>query len=394
MSLNLASKAPLRAMFLLVAFACGTGAARAGYIATLLHPVGFEYTHGQGNSGGYQSGYGRGPATNGHEHALLWNGTASSVTDIHPAGFTDSQAYRMSGNSVVGVGFSVTQAGSTPGQALLWNNLGANVVNLTPAGFLGGAARDVSGTSQVGAAYRVTETQSTETHAFLWHGTAESAIDLNPAGFRHSTATAVSGNVQVGHGHRLGNPNSPVPLMWNGTAESAVDLLPAGMLRGEVFGVSQDSQVGWTVANAPDNPHATLWHGTPESAVDLHPAHLGFLGSEIYDVEGTTQVGAGLFAFGPRAVAWNGTANSAIDLHQYLTGLGVSFATSQAIGIDENGDIVGTANDGVTNTTNYAVKWTFVPEPNAILLSAFAWTAAVSSQRRGNRTKSRHFRAV
>jgi hypothetical protein len=129
------------------------------------------------------------------------------------------------------------------------------------------------------------------------------------------------------------------------------------------------------------NSYALMWSGTAASVVELHPP--GFDSSTAIGVSGGAQVGYGR---GPatvdvdHALLWNGTAASMVDLHPFLTGLGPNFTTSRAIGIADNGAIVGEATAG--NTT-YAVLWEPIPEPTsaALGLMALACLAAISSRR-------------
>jgi hypothetical protein len=57
-----------------------------------LTPSGFDTSVAEGAGGGQQAGFGSGPATGSHDHALLWTGSATSVVNLHPSGFTDSRA--------------------------------------------------------------------------------------------------------------------------------------------------------------------------------------------------------------------------------------------------------------------------------------------------------------
>ena len=57
------------------------------------------------SAAGYQVGYGFGSATKGYDHALLWNCSAVSDTDLGallPASFNNSFAYSISGDTVYG----------------------------------------------------------------------------------------------------------------------------------------------------------------------------------------------------------------------------------------------------------------------------------------------------
>src|SRR5688572_8853017 len=76
------------------------------YKATILHPLdSFKYSHGHSISGSSQVGVGELSSEQGLiSHALLWNGTAESVVDLHPSGFSSSIATGVSGDFQVGYG--------------------------------------------------------------------------------------------------------------------------------------------------------------------------------------------------------------------------------------------------------------------------------------------------
>jgi hypothetical protein len=163
--------------------------------ATNLNPVGFTSTMATGTNGTQQVGHGVGPATatittipNGtftvdEEHALLWNGSASSYVDLNPAGFVvGSDALAISGNQEVGYGAPPgTYEGDTLGgsdfHALVWNGSAASYADLNPAGFIASEATGTNGSQQIGIAY-ATAISSTSSEAFLWDGSAASAVNL------------------------------------------------------------------------------------------------------------------------------------------------------------------------------------------------------------------------
>jgi len=65
------------------------------YHAVNLGPSGFDNSGACGVSGGQQVGGGKGSATGGADHALLWSGTAASYIDLHsflPPGYDSSEA--------------------------------------------------------------------------------------------------------------------------------------------------------------------------------------------------------------------------------------------------------------------------------------------------------------
>ena len=294
--------------------------------------------------------------------------------DLHPAGFTTSEAFGTSGNQQVGYA-GIMESGLEL-RAMLWSGTAASAIDLHPAaGYQNSIAESVSANTQVGAGINSLGNLEWTSHALMWRSTAESIVSLHPSGFQTSYATAVEGEWQAGYGKKEGVERA---LLWQGTADSVVDLHPAGLRRSKVHGMSETSQVG---AGTNLNPHALLWHGTADSVVDLHPA--GYLSSQAFDASVDTQVGIAVTQNGrERAMAWNGTSESAIDLHEMLQGLGFNLRDSRAIGISENGDIVGWAYDG---TRGYAIKWTLVPEPPSIAILLLAIPALISMSRAGRR---------
>ena len=104
-----------------------------------LHPDGFTASSGSATSGGVQIGFGR---IGGHTHALKWAGSANSVVDLHPTGFDSSEAVGISGDQIAGFG----RIGDEP-HALLWTSRG--VVDLHPRGFSGSIAFATDGSKLV-----------------------------------------------------------------------------------------------------------------------------------------------------------------------------------------------------------------------------------------------------
>jgi hypothetical protein len=126
-----------------------------------LDPRGFTQSEAFGISGGHEVGYG---IIGTNEHALLWSGTAASVVDLDPRGFTQSEAFGISGGHEVGYGIIGTNE-----HALLWSGTAASVVdlqNFLPSNYLDSAAFRIDANGDiVGEAYN----SSTGTQdAILW----------------------------------------------------------------------------------------------------------------------------------------------------------------------------------------------------------------------------------
>jgi hypothetical protein len=135
-------------------------------------------------------------------HALLWNGSAESVIDLHPDGYSESGAQAVFGDTQVGYG---NGAGGN-NHALLWKGTAESVVDLHPAGFESSLASGISAIGQVGTANG--PATGLEPHAFYWNSTADSALDLHtflPATMRNSSAEDIDANgTIVGYAYDYG----------------------------------------------------------------------------------------------------------------------------------------------------------------------------------------------
>jgi len=270
------------------------------FTAIDLNPNEFTNSRAWGVSGGQQVGEGHDQAT-GKRHALLWRGSAASVVDLYPSG-RESEAHSICGGQQVG-------SGTGP--------------------FTGG-----------------------RWHALLWRGSAASAVDLHPRGFDVSEALGTSGEQQVGYGHTI-NDDVDHALLWHGSAASVVDLHSGGFFFSYALSISGRQQVGWRAVDIGIGmpvwvPHALLWSGTAGSMVDLQGAGDG--SSQAVATNGREQVGVR----GGHALMWRGSAASVVDLHAFLP---PGFATSNATGIDSNGDIVGYASLTGGPDDSHAFLW-------------------------------------
>jgi hypothetical protein len=331
------------------------------YIMIDLTPAGATTSSAAGISGTQQVGTAgfRATATGqAVNHAVLWNGSASSMVDL---GVGTAAAIR-----------DGHQVGSANDHAALWTGTAESLVDLNPSNWTQSVAVGVRGGQQVGSATRQVpctvgkqcggDGTKTEFHPFLWFGSAASAVDLTPLvlGFGAGRALGTDGTQQVGTGYTIIGINAwsgPYAVLWSGTAESAVNLNPAGSMASQANAVSNGQQVGFNFYPR----HALLWRGSAESVVDLHPAG-GYATSEANATNGTQQAGFGFVGDEStqvgrsHALVWSGTAASVVDLNQFLP---LGFTDAAATGITGNGNIVGWASKGspVNPANVHAVMW-------------------------------------
>ncbi len=139
---------------------------------------------------------------NSHTRAILWHGAPNDYTDLHPEGFSRSFGLGIWENQQVGYGQICTnEEPNNPecyekiDQALLWNGSAENVVNLHPSDYLESRALKNKYQFQVG--YTVTNEyfdayyDNPRQHAFVWQGSPESGIDLHrylPNEYKESVA--------------------------------------------------------------------------------------------------------------------------------------------------------------------------------------------------------------
>jgi hypothetical protein len=340
---------------------------------------------------------GYGPPGASTAHALIWSPTNGTVADINPTDLGNvaaSQARGESGNQQVG-NFAASSSQGTFTHAVLWSGTADSAVDLNPTqlGAFSSLARATDGTQQVGRGSFGTPT-NLSAHALLWTGTAASAVDLNPTDFGNQIFSSVA--LGVGNGQQVGvyeSISSPIhAVLWTGTAASAVDLHPSdpSLEFSEAVATSGNQQVGSARANG-GNPEAFLWFGTAASAVNLNPTLLPGVDSSIaVGTNGLQQVGYGYDASASvhddQALVWSGTADSVIDLHASLPSTGM-WDFSDASTIDDAGNVFGVASGAFDGVTGYfAVEWSPVPEPSAVLFLTLLGAVSLS-RRKWSRAK-------
>jgi hypothetical protein len=223
---------------------------------TDLHPASALTSQIEGMGPGQQVGF----ADFGAEHAGLWSGSAGSFTDLHPAAIggtptTRSRALACDGDSQVG--YALLQGGSNLSRPLLWKGSAASVQDLLPTGFTTGEASAVFEGRQAGYVR-----EGGSSRAILWNGNAESYVDLGAllppdgAGYSDSWAVGVwnDGATWFVLGEALVVSEGTKPVLWTkpmvaametvrlGTPPNPEALLP-GQTSGPVLGQTWDPRV-------------------------------------------------------------------------------------------------------------------------------------------------------
>ena len=158
------------------------------------------------------------------------------------------------------------------------------VTNLHPAGATQSFANSTTGTQVVGWA-NVPRAVGSAMHASLWSSSADSWVDLNPADAFSSIVSYAFEGQQAGTAY-LGSGPNPHAGLWSNSSASWTDLHPVGQMASSIGATSHAQQVGWTAFSF-GQYHACLWSGSAASWVNLHPA--GNISSWAYGVDGGQQ---------------------------------------------------------------------------------------------------------
>lgn len=334
--------------------------AQSTWTLTTLHPPGPAISSQLESAGPLQGGYIT--LSVGVQNAAVWDGTPSSLVNLHPPGATRSLV--QGGGDGQQVGRANFLSLEVPVRAMLWTGSASSVVDLHPAGWAFSEANDAAGGQQVGVAQF---SAAFVTSAVMWTGTAESFVRLDPPnGTGASRALGTDGVQQVGTwvGGFGGSSNIRAAL-WSGSAASHVDLHPESGLLSTASDVSRGQQVGYVrlPASQPGgDPQdaASLWTGSAASWVNLNPA--GASSSRATGVFNGLQVGSARTALGERASLWRGTAASWVDLHAFVP---PQYSSSRATDISTVNGFLIISGDGFNTATNRteALIWT-APGPD------------------------------
>jgi hypothetical protein len=201
----------------------------------------------------------------GIQAAGIWNGnTASSFVPLVTSGYQFSAAYDTDGTHQVGSGR--TTGGDD--RALMWSGSAGSVSVLNPPNSVGAGATAEAAGRQVGWAEFAPA--YTDRRAGFWSGTAASWTLLGaPAGFGDSTAQGISPDGQMQVGFAVGSTGVNWAAIWHGTPESFVSLHPIGRLGSSILDTDGVFEAGWTLPALGSGMRAALWQGSAASFFDL-----------------------------------------------------------------------------------------------------------------------------
>ncbi len=174
-----------------------------------VHSSGAEYDAAYGTDGFGMVGTLTYEYTEGNydSRAHYWPGTGGTYS-LHNAAYSDSFAYAVDGDRQ----FGSARAGSS-NHAMMWTGSASTQTDLHPGGF---TTSTISGAGN-GQAVGHAGNGSAGSHAGLWIPDAAAFIDLHPDGTTASSAVAAHGGIQAG------NVDGGAAL-WVGSAETWIDL--------------------------------------------------------------------------------------------------------------------------------------------------------------------------
>lgn len=316
-----------------------------------LHPANATESRLSDTDGSRQAGFAR---FTGKAHAGLWQGSAGSFVDLHPAGaLGPDETFAESLRGTQQAGFAIVNDESVP---ILWTGSAASAVSLLPNGVTSGSLSDTTGVQQVGSV-KLAGTP----RAILWNNQAENLVNLHPTTATQSVARTTNGSRQAGYAVIGGISHA---ALWTGSKESFLDMNPPFASTSVIEEIEEtpkaDAQMaGYAVIAG--QLHAGYWTGlAPNSFVDLNPI-IGAT-SQAVGTDGTHQVGTVWTSGGPRAALWSGSSPSFENLHDLLPS-GYSESHAAAVWTDGTTTLVAGWARNTTVSRDEAILWKLAPRP-------------------------------
>ncbi len=303
-----------------------------------------------------------------NSRAWLWTGGLTGGEDLHPSGFLGSSLDALSddGRVLAITAYNDGGTGFIESQRALIRRDGA-VIPFHPTGY---AWSRVDWVSADGALVRGKGRKpgDLDDRPLEWKTSdgAASVVDLSGRpGYDFTPQPPTSGD-----GSAVVNEEGGKAALWRSGAKTLLHQATmresgaGGISRNGRFQVGGCSLPGDSEAyndGLPVYNRAMVWEGTAASARSLHPAdwystaatHISNDGNFVAGVAKKTSQFTTLFAEELHVVIWRGTPESMVDLHATLP---ANFVGSFVNGIDDAGNIVGSATDSDSNV--WAVYWT------------------------------------
>jgi probable HAF family extracellular repeat protein len=307
---------------------------------------------------------GFGSTAAGTTHAVLWeSGTISDLGTL--AGGVNSLAHGINNRGQI-VGQSDNQDGLF--HAALWEN--GRIIDLgTLPGGTQSAAFDINNRGQI---VGQSNTADGETHAVLWHQGAITDLGTVPSG-TFSTALAINDSGQI-----VGSGNSPGDMEAGDQVDHALlwknaTLMDLGMLPGvrgiQAFAEDINAR-GQVVGLSPipsGSSHGFLWQDGAWTDLGALASPNNFSYAAALNDRGDV-VGYSINRSIPAASAVIWKAGTIMDLGTLTPG-----RASQAIDINNHGQVVGVTWDPAASTATYrAVLWTVEPDSQTTTLLPIA----------------------
>ncbi len=199
--------------------------------------------------------------------AALWTGSPPTLVELHNPAYPESAAEDFDGQYQVGAGYVSRSFTNFIAHAVMWNGTAGSMTVLHPSWAHSSSASAVVNGTQVG--YLV-DAQGQQ-HAGFWRGTPESWTDIHPTNpdywFSQAVDISPDGATIVGSA-TFQSFTTAHACIWTGSPPVFMDLHPPGAFTASyMVGTTNHEQVGFAVSATARA--AGLWRGTPGSFVNL-----------------------------------------------------------------------------------------------------------------------------